>query len=105
MERNIVKGLEDPATQTELAIFSLYSEAVSKPYAVSVRGSLNESKNALDLGPAHQQIIDHINALVGNPNLLIGDYTSYKTEALYGTRWDQVIIDYIHSIRDQLPHL
>ena len=36
MENNIVKGLEDPATRTELAVFSLYSEAISKPYAITV---------------------------------------------------------------------
>ena len=105
MEKNIVKGLEDPATRTELAVFSLYSEAISKPYAISVRGSLNESKNALDLGPAHLQIIGHIDTLAKNPDLLIGDHTSHETGALYGTRWDQDIINHVHSIRDQLPHL
>jgi hypothetical protein len=105
MEKNILKGLEDPATQTELAVFSLYSEAISKPYAISVRGSFNESKNALDLGPAHSQIISHIDTLIENPDLLIGDNTSHETGALYRTHWDQAIINYMHSIRNQLPHL
>jgi len=53
MEKNILKGLMDPETWTELAVFTLYSEAVSKPYALSVRGSYNESKNTLDMGEAH----------------------------------------------------
>jgi hypothetical protein len=105
MEKNILKGLEDPATRTELAVFSLYSEAISKPYAISVRGSFNESKNALDLGPAHLQIISHIDILIKNPDLLIGDHTSHETGALYRTHWDQTIINHIHSIRNQLPHL
>jgi len=105
MEKNIVKGLKDPVTRTELATFSLYSEAISKPYAIAVRGSYNESKNALDLGPIHLQIITHIDILLKNPDLLIGDHASYKTGALYGTNWDQAIIDHIHSIRNQFPHL
>ena len=105
MEKNIVKGLKDPVTQTELAVFSLYSEAISKPYAITVRGSYNESKNALDLGPIHLQIITHIDILLKNPDLLIGDHTSHETGALYGTRWDQAIIDHIHSICNQFPHL
>jgi hypothetical protein len=105
MEANILKGLKDPITQTELAVFALYSEAVSKPYAIAVRGSYNESKNALDLGPAHQEIILHIDAIIKIPNLLIGDNASHETGALYGTRWDQTVIDHIHSIRDQLPYL
>jgi len=49
MESNILKGLMDPATQTELTVFSLYSEAISKPYTITVCDSYNESKNALDL--------------------------------------------------------
>jgi len=105
MEMNILKGLEDPETRTELAVFALYSEAVSKPYAISVRGTYNESKNALDLGPDHLKIITHVDTLIKNPSLLIGDQPSHKTGALYGTCWDQDIIDHIHSIHNQLPYL
>ena len=105
MEKNILKGLADPKTWTELAVFTLYSEAISKPYALTVWGSYNESKNALDMGADHQKIIAHTDTLIKNPDLLIGDHTSYETGALYGTPWNQAIIDYIHSIRDELPNL
>ena len=105
MESNILKGLMDPATWTELAVFSLYSEAISKPYAITVCGSCNKSKNALDLGLAHSQIIVHIDTLINNPCLLTGDHASHKTGALYGICWDQTIIHHIHSILHQLPHL
>lgn len=105
MEMNILKGLMDPMTHTELAVFALYSEAISRPYAATVRGSFNEHKNALDLGPIHLQIITHIDILIGNPDLLIGDHTSYETGALYRTRWEDAVINHIHSIRDRLPHL
>ena len=105
MEANILKGLKDPPTWTELAVFALYSEAISKPYAIAVRGSYNEAKNALDLGPAHWTIITHIDALIKNPDLLIGDQASYETGALYKTHWDQDIMNHVHSIHDQLPYL
>lgn len=105
MERNIVRGLEDPATRTELAVFSLYSEAISKPYSVTVRGSYNESKNALDLGPLHSQIVTHIDTLIENPGLLISDDASHETGALNEAHWDQTIINHIYSIHDELPHL
>ena len=105
MEKNILRGLEDPPTRTEPAVFSIYSEAISKPYAIAVRGSHNESKNALDLEPIHSQIIIHLDVLIQNPNLLIGDHPSHETGALYGTRWDQAIIDHIHSVQDDCPHL
>ena len=105
MEKNILKGLMDPATRTELAVFSLYSEAISKPYAVTVRGSYNESKNALDLGPAHLKIITHIDTLIENLDLLVGDHASHETGALYGIHWDQAVVHHIHSIHHQLSHL
>lgn len=102
---NILKGLMNPETWTKLAVFTLYSGAISKPYALSVQGSYNESKNALDMGEAHQQIITHINTLIKNPDLLIGNCASCKTGALYGTPWNQAVINYLHSIHDKLPFL
>ena len=88
MEKNIVKGLTDPATWTELAVFALYSKAVSKPYALTIRGSYNESKNALDMGENHQEIIMHIDTLIESPDLLVGNHTSCETGALYRTPWN-----------------
>lgn len=105
MEKNILKGLMDPKTRTELAVFTLYSEAISKPYALMVRGSFNESKNALDLREVHHQILTHINILIDNPDLLIGEHTSHETGALYRTPWNRAIINYIHSIHNELPYL
>ena len=105
MEKNILKGLEDPPTWTELAVLTLYNESVSKPYAMEVRGSVNEWKNALDLGPLHDDLQDHCDAVADNPELLIGNNVSHTTGAFYGTLWDQPVIDHIISIRDQLPHL
>jgi len=105
MEQNILKGLVDPPTMTEMAVLTLYHESISKPYAMQVHGSINEWKNALDLGPLHDDIEDHCDAIVDNPDLLIGDHVSHATGAFYGTQWDQAVVDHILSTRDQLPHL
>lgn len=104
-EINILKGLVDPPTMTEVAVLTLYHESVSKPYAKQVRGLINEHKNALDLGPLHSDLVAHCDMIIANPALLIGDAVSHKTGAFYKTRWDRPIIDGILSRRDQFPHL
>ena len=105
MESNILKGLRDPATMTEMAVLTLYHESVSKPYAMQVRGVINEHKNALDLGPLHGDLVAHINTLIDNPALLIGNAVSHETGAFYGTPWNQHAIDAALSRQENLPHL
>ena len=89
MESNILKGLMDPATMTEMAVLALYHESVSKPYAMQVRGLVNEHKNALDLGPLHDDLQTHCDTIIAKPELLIGDTISYTTGAFYATPWHQ----------------
>ena len=105
MEKNILKGLEDPLTMTEMAVLTLYNESVSKLCAMQVCGSINEWKNALDLGPLHKDLEDHCDTVADNPELLIGDNVSHATGAFYGTSWDQPVINHILSICNRLPHL
>ena len=104
MEQNILKGLTDPPTMTKMAVLALYHKSVSKPYAMQVHGLINEQKNALDLGPLHDNVESHCNVIVKNPDLLIGEGVSHTTGAFLGTPWDQPVIDHILSIRNQLPH-
>ena len=105
MESNILKGLMDPKTMTEVAVLALYHESVSKPYAMQVRGLVNEHKNALDLGPLHADLVAHCNAVIDNPMLLTGDAISHTTGAFCGTPWNQFTINSILSHRDRFPHL
>ena len=104
MESNILKGLTDPQTMTEMAVLTLYHESVSKPYAMQVRGLINEHKNALDLGPLHHDIQTHCDTIINEPALLIGETVSPMTGSFYGTPWDQHIINDILSHRNQFPH-
>ena len=105
MEANILKGLRDPATMTEVAVLALYHESTSKPYAMQVRGVVNEQKNALDLGPLHHDLEAHLDTIIENPGLLTGDTISHTTGAFCKTPWDQDLIDTIISRRQELPHL
>ena len=105
MEANILKGLWDPATMTEVAVLALYHESVSKPYAMQVRGVVNEQKNALDLGPLHHNLEAHLSTIINNPVLLTGDTVSHTTGAFCKTPWDQDIIDTILSHWQKFPHL
>lgn len=105
MESNILKGLADLATITEMAVLALYHESVSKLYAMEVHGLANEHKNALDLGPLHSNLETHCDIIAKNPMLLLGDNVLHTTGAFYGTLWDQPVIDHILSISNQLPHL
>lgn len=86
MESNILKGLVDPATMTEVAVLTLYHESVSRPYAMQVRGVTNEHKNALDLGPLHDDLIAHCDTIINKPELLIGDAVSHTTGAFLNVR-------------------
>ena len=105
MESNILKGLMDPKTMTEMAVLALYHESVSKPYTMQVRGLVNEHKNALDLGPLHSDLVTHCDAVIDDPTLLVGGAVSHTTGAFYGTPWNQLTVNSILSHQDQFPHL
>jgi len=53
MEENLAKALHDNTTLTELAVLTLYSQAITKPYMRMVRAPGTEHLNILDLGPLH----------------------------------------------------
>ena len=105
IESNILKGLADLVTMTEMAVLTLYHKSISKPYTMQVHGIANEHKNALDLGPLHNDLVTHCNMIAKDPSLLLGDNVSYTTGAFYGTPWDQTVIDHILSTRNKLPYL
>ena len=54
----------DAPTRTELAVLALYLKAVSHPYVIAVRGPGLEKSNALDMGPFHMEVVDHISKLL-----------------------------------------
>ncbi|KAF8954451.1 hypothetical protein BDZ97DRAFT_1590776, partial [Flammula alnicola] len=106
MENNVFNALKDIPTITELCVLSLYSQAISNPYMRKVRGSGERRMNTLDAGPLHQEVKDHINRIIQEPELLLRDDASYTTGALDGQIWERPEAVYaVHCLKNSLPHL
>lgn len=104
LERNVAAGLVDPPTLTELAVISLYSQAISLPFAQRVRAPNIVPLNGLDLGADYNRIKRHMKAVINNPDLLLGG--SPEVATLYGENWDNMdVIEVIKTRKDSLPHL
>src|SRR6266700_3205570 len=72
MEQNFSNALQCDFTKSELAVLSLYAEAVSYPYMKSIRTSNEANQNMLTLGPLHSRVYQHIEKIIDNPDLLLG---------------------------------
>ncbi|KAI0040499.1 hypothetical protein FA95DRAFT_1585006 [Auriscalpium vulgare] len=105
MENNIYKGLTDIPTITELAVLALYSQAISHPYMRTVRGP-DGNKNALTLGGFHYKVIEHCEAIIANPDLLLSPSVSHTTGSLDGKLWERPEVIYaVQHLMPTLPHL
>ena len=103
-EENILTGLNDLPTRTELAVLSLYSQAISVPYIRHIRGS--PTTNLLDLAPFHDQLKRHCCAVIENPDILIGPGASPETATLDSQPWqNETAIELILKSRNDLPNL
>ena len=100
MESNLWKALHDPATLSELAILALYGEAVSYPYVKAIRSTSEsgEGQNMLNLGPLHQKVSTHIQAIITNPSNLLCKNPSSDIASLEGDEWQHP--DIFKSIKD-----
>jgi hypothetical protein len=108
LEQNVKAGLDDPPTLTELSVMSLYSQAISIPFTghIRARSKTNTPLNGLDLGPDYDRIKQHMEAVISNPDLLLGLGASHETGVLYGKTWDNGdAIAFIQTNQDSLPHL
>jgi hypothetical protein len=106
MESNLWKALHDPATLAELAILALYGEAVSYPYVKAIRttSASGKKQNMLDLGPLHQNVSTHIQAIITNPSNLLCKNPSNIIACLGGDEWQHPnIFKSIHDLH--LPYL
>ena len=105
LEQNVEAGLMDPPTLAELSIMSLYSQAISLPFAQHVR-TPGVSLNGLDLSPEYDRIKRHMKAVINNPDLLLGRQASHNIGTLYGDKWDnEEVIEFIRADQDSFPHL
>ena len=106
LERNVQAGLNDPPTRTELAVMSLYSQAISIPFVQHIRGPSDVPLNGLDLGPDYDRIKRHMRAIINNPDLLLQLGASPGVGTLYGKEWDnEDVVGFIRANRVFFPHL
>ncbi|EPQ56563.1 hypothetical protein GLOTRDRAFT_40296 [Gloeophyllum trabeum ATCC 11539] len=106
IEKNLYSALHDPATLTELAVLALYAQVISHPYMQVVRGGGVASVNALDLGPLHRDVRDHLQKIIEDPDLLLSPSTTHQAACLHGEEWESpAVIARIHEMAPELPHL
>ncbi|TFY54149.1 hypothetical protein EVG20_g9828, partial [Dentipellis fragilis] len=106
MEQNVYNALHDIPTLHELATLTLYSQSISHPYLRQVHGSAAKDRNALDLGPLHDRVIQHCQAIISNPDLLLAPAATYHHGSLDAQPWECPDAFYaIHRLLPNLPHL
>src|SRR5438552_2413052 len=106
MESNLKAALDDIPTLTELAVLTLYAQAISHPYMKKVRGPGTEDINMLNMGPLHEEVKKHIQKIIDDPDILLGDGASYQQGALHGKKWHRPdAFEAVHRLAPQLPHL
>ena len=106
MEENVINGLTDDATFTELQVLTLYSQTISLPLAQIARAPYHQSSNGLDLGPTFDRLLSHLETIVKDPGILIGLEVSWMTATFDRKPWHNP--DAIATIlrdRNQYPHL
>lgn len=107
MESNVVRALQDIPTLTELAVLTVYLEAISHPYIKCVRGGGLEKSNALEKGELHRQVIGHINKLIESPDLILAP-TADPKEATLGAQdqWKRPeAVCAVHKLASKFPFL
>ena len=106
LEQNVQAGLDDPATLSELCVLSLYSQTISIPFVQHIHTPSDASLNGLDLGLDYDRIKHHMEAVIKNPNILLGQGSSHEIGTLYGEKWeDEEVINFIWANLNSFPHL
>ncbi|KAJ3861927.1 hypothetical protein EV359DRAFT_46190, partial [Lentinula novae-zelandiae] len=88
MEQNVLDGLNDPVTRQEFCVITLYWLAISVPYMREIRGPQAKENNVLKLGDLHRRVIEHIDALIKEPEHLLGPDASETRGSLDGHGWE-----------------
>ena len=105
METNLWNALNCTSTMTELAVLAIYAEAISYPYMKSIRNSTAGAQNMLDLGPLHFHVYNHMQKIIKNPDILIGENASHLMASLNGEEWQNpAVVQHILDLIPTLPH-
>jgi hypothetical protein len=103
IELNLYSALHNPPTLTELAVLALWSQAIGWPYLQHV---WSIKFQGVYMGPFHERVKNHVQALIDNPDLLLGAEANAKSGSLLGEKWDRPdIMYYILQMVPRLPNL
>ncbi|KAE9383067.1 hypothetical protein BT96DRAFT_1009684 [Gymnopus androsaceus JB14] len=104
LEQNLWDALNDLPTLHELAALAVYSQTISVPYVAHV--CQNPDRNALDMGPYHQDVLAACKAVINNPNVVLGADTFHAPATLGGGQFYRPEVMYaVHRMAPSLPHL
>ena len=106
MEQNLWNALHCTATKTELAVLTMYGQAISIPYTKCIQRFEAEKVNMLDLGDFHQKVLNHISKIIANPHILLSPTVGFEVGTLDGDLWELPgSVAAVHSLAPGLPHL
>jgi len=103
IELNVYCSLQDIPTLTELAVMTLYSQAVTHPYMRVVRGPGTSHVNVLDLKDFHVTVREFIQGVVDEPGNLFGADATPKLGSLDGKDWHHPRA--VKAVQAMLPRL
>ncbi|KAJ7931919.1 hypothetical protein B0H13DRAFT_1857569 [Mycena leptocephala] len=105
LKANVLEGLQDVPTLTELVVLALYANSVSYAYMRVACATGDRKMNTLDLGTFHAEVIRFCEAVAENTDLLAPD-ASYETGTLNGQPWEHPDVFYaIQRMAPMLPNL
>lgn len=106
LESNVLKGLKDVSTLTELVVLALYAISVSYAYMRVVRASGDRRANALDLTYLHEKVVKFCETVAENVDLLLAPDATYHTGTLDGQQWEHPDVFYaVQRMASGLPNL
>ncbi|GLB43888.1 hypothetical protein LshimejAT787_1500720 [Lyophyllum shimeji] len=98
--------LHDIPTLTELAVMTLYSQAVTHPYMRTVRGPRSKNINILDLGDFHTKVKTFCQTIIEQPEYLASSDATPELGSLDGQDWERPeAIDAVKQLIPRLPDL
>ena len=102
MEENVVAGLHDDPTLTELAAMALYDQVITQPYLRATR----VLQNGLKLGPYHDRLKAHLQSIINDPDRLLGSDATAQSAALDGDEWQRPeAVMAVRQMAHRMPHL
>ncbi|KAJ7761749.1 hypothetical protein B0H16DRAFT_1688378 [Mycena metata] len=106
LEKNIWTAINDIRTIIELVVLLWYGQNFSHAVmrVVRSRTSTGGLRNLWDMGPAIRGVIAHLERVILDPDIIMGDNLSFETAAMDGQPWERPEAMYAaHALLPTLP--